>query len=329
MKALVLGCGSIGARHTRNLVSLGVDVTVSDPRIERAEALAAEMDVAVAPATDGVEADIAIVATPSIQHPADARRCLERGMHTFVEKPIAATYEGLEVAVGAADSSSRVTMVGCNLRFSAGYRALRDLLPTLGRIVSVVADFGWYLPAWRPRDDYTASYSARRELGGGVILDAAIHELDYVIDLAGPVSSVAGMWTASGSLGIEVEDAADIQLRHRSGCISQIHADYLRRTYTRTCTLVGAEGTLVWDLARGSVTATYAVDSDGVGVSDLDLDRNTMYVDEMRHFLSAAAAGRNEVNTVGQAAATTALALRVLELGSGVTEAASARMGRA
>jgi len=313
----VLGCGSIGARHARNLVGLGVEVVVSDPNAERVDALAGEVEVDVAPDREVAAADIAIVATPSIQHPADAVWCLQRGMHTFVEKPIAATRKGLELAVAAAASSDRVTMVACNLRFSAGYRALCEWLPGIGRVVSVVADFGWYLPAWRPQDDYTASYSASREMGGGVILDAAIHELDYVMDIAGPVVATAGMWTASGSLGIAVEDAAGIQLRHQSGCISQIHVDYLRRTYTRTCTVIGAEGTLVWDLAGGSVTARHSIDDEGNSASRLDLDRNVMYVDEMRHFLAAVAAGRNEVNTIGQAAATTGIALDVLDVGAG------------
>lgn len=311
----MLGCGSIGARHARNLRSLGVDVAVHDINPARARALATEIGGEIVEDRDDAGADIAIVATPSIHHPEEAGWCLERGMHTFVEKPVAATRQGLEVAVAAAESSDRVTMVACNLRFSAGYRLLHAQLPRIGGIVSVVADFGWYLPAWRPQDDYTASYSSRRDLGGGVILDAAIHELDYVLAIAGPVTAVAGMWTASGSLGIEVEDAAGIQLRHRGGCISQIHVDYLRRTYTRSCTVVGADGTLVWNLAKGSVAATYATGERGVETSSLDLDRNVMYIEEMRHFVDAVAAGNNEVNTIPQAAATTAVALRVLDLG--------------
>lgn len=313
----MLGCGSIGARHARNLVALGVEVVVSDPNAQRTDALAGDIDVDVAPDRDAAVADIAIVATPSMQHSADAIWCVQRGMHTFVEKPVAASRNGLELATAAAAASDRVTMVACNLRFSAGYRVLREQLPGIGRIVSVVADFGWYLPAWRPQSDYTASYSARREMGGGVILDAAIHELDYVTDIAGPVVGTSGMWTASGSLAITVDDAAGILLRHQSGCISQIHVDYLRRTYTRTCTVVGAEGTLVWDLAEGSVTVRHSVDEERTSVSNLDLDRNAMYVDEMRHFLAAVAAGRNEVNTIGQAAVTTGIALHVLHIGAG------------
>jgi predicted dehydrogenase len=314
MRALVLGCGSIGTRHARNLAWLDVELMVSDPAADRARAVARELGATVVERNEGF-ADIAIVATPTMEHAADLEWCLARGMHTFVEKPLAATREGLERAVASAGASDRVTMVACNLRFTEGYRSMRSNLARIGRIISIVADFGWYLPAWRPGDDYKAGYAARRATGGGIVLDAGIHELDYVLDLAGPVSLVEGLWTASGSLGIEVDDAAEIQLRHVNGCISQIHVDYLRRAYTRTCTLVGADGTLVWNVADGTITVTREPGEPPLEVSNLDRDRNTMYVEEMRHFLKCVASGHNEVNPVASAAATTAVALQVLEQG--------------
>ncbi len=164
-----------------------------------------------------------------MRHPEDLEWCLARGMHTFVEKPLAATREGLARAVASVTATDRVTMVACNLRFTEGYRAVQANLCRIGRLISIVADFGWYLPSWRPGDDYKAGYGAKRSSGGGIVLDAGIHELDYVLDLAGPISVVGGIWTASGSLGIEVDDAAEMQLGHVNGCISQIHVDYLRR----------------------------------------------------------------------------------------------------
>ena len=118
---------------------------------------------------------------------------------------------------GICDGTDRVTMVACNLRFTEGYRAVQANLCRIGRLISIVADFGWYLPSWRPGDDYKAGYGAKRSSGGGIVLDAGIHELDYVLDLAGPTSVVGGIWTASGSLGIEVDDAAEMQLGHVNG----------------------------------------------------------------------------------------------------------------
>jgi|HubBroStandDraft_6_1064221.scaffolds.fasta_scaffold96904_1 predicted dehydrogenase len=315
MRALVLGCGSIGARHARNLVSLNIETAISDTDEQRARALALEIGADVVFDRETSPADVVVVATPTIQHAADLQWSLEHGHHTFIEKPLAANRAGLAQALAAAGRSDRIAMVACNLRFSDGYRVLREHLSGAGRIISISADFGWYLPAWRPSTDYSVTYSARRDLGGGVILDAAIHELDYVMDLAGPVSSVSGMWTASHSLGIEVEDDAEMQLRHVSGCISRVHVDYLRRTYTRRCTLVGSDGTLVWDFAGGTVTLSRETDTEAARISGLDGDRNAMYLREMQHFLAAVASGHGNLNDVPRAAATTAVALQVLEQG--------------
>lgn len=316
MRALVLGCGSIGSRHARNLVALDVEVITNDIDPDRARELAAEVGGDLVVDRNDASVDLAVVATPTAMHASDAAWCLERGHHAFIEKPAASTREQLALLVSAAQRSDRVAMVACNLRFSEGYLALREHLAGVGRIVSVIADFGWYLPAWKPGNDYAAGYSASRELGGGVILDAAIHELDFVLDLAGPAIHVDGLWTASRSLGIGVEDAAEITLRHESGCISHIHVDYLRRRYTRTCTVVGTEGTLFWDFAQGSVSLVRDTDHETFAVAGLDRDRNRMYIDELRHFLGEVTGGAAAVNDVSRAAATTEVALQALDRGA-------------
>jgi predicted dehydrogenase len=110
MRAPVLGGGSIGARHPRNLASLGVEVIVSDPALDRARSVTGARGASIADRNEA-SADIAIVATPTIEHPADLEWCLARAMHTFVEKPLAATLEGLGRAVASAGASDRVTMV--------------------------------------------------------------------------------------------------------------------------------------------------------------------------------------------------------------------------
>jgi len=314
-RALILGCGSIGARHARNLAALNVETVLSDSVEQRAHALAAEIGAEVTVDREASPVDFVIVATPTIQHPADLAWSLEHDHPAFVEKPLAATRAGLALARSATARSDRVVMVACNLRFSEGYSVLREHLPAVGTIVTISADFGWYLPAWRPLDDYSKGYSARRDMGGGVILDAAIHELDYVLDLAGPVNSVSGLWVASKTFGIDVEDAAEMQLRHANGCISRIHVDYLRRTYTRRCTVVGSDGTLVWDFAQGSVKISCEIGAEPLIIDGLDRDWNLMYRREMMHFVDSLATGDRVANDVVRAAATTEVALRVLEQG--------------
>ena len=120
MRALVLGCGSIGSRHARNLAALDVEVITHDIDADRARALAADVGGEFVVDRNDISVALAVVATPTVMHASDAEWCLERGLHAFIEKPVASTHEQLRHLVSAARGSDRVTMVACNLRFSEG-----------------------------------------------------------------------------------------------------------------------------------------------------------------------------------------------------------------
>ena len=312
--ALILGCGSIGSRHARNLIGLGVEVSVCDVDPPSAAALAQELDVAAVDRPDARRYDLVVVATPTSQHVDDLAWALERDADVFIEKPLASSREGLARARALDERSvDRVVMVGCNLRFSEGYSALAARLPAVGRPAVFLVDYGWWLPAWRPGRDYRTQYSAQRSLGGGIVFDA-IHEIDYTLELAGPATDVCSRTATSGVLEVDVEDVADIILTHRDGAHSHIHLDYLRRHPARSCTVIGTEGELTWDVPRGVVEL---IREPGGSVETLatavDADRNLQYVAEMEHMLAAVAARGVTCNGIPRAAASVEVALAALE----------------
>jgi predicted dehydrogenase len=150
---------------------------------------------------------------------------------------------------------------------------------------SRVGEVGHYLPDWHPWEDYRQSYSARRELGGGVILDA-IHEIDNVRWLLGKVAEATCLAGKLSQLEIDTEDIAAILLRFESGAVGEVHLDYIQRAYRRTCQIIGEDGTLHWDYTAGEVrwfsaqTKQWKVYGNPIGWNP-----NQMYLDEMRHFL--------------------------------------------
>jgi predicted dehydrogenase len=310
MRALVLGCGSIGSRHARNLIALGVTVTVADVDESAARALATSTGANAVSRDTAPPCELVVVATPSAHHVDDLTWALQRGADVFVEKPLAAARDDLERARAEARAhTDRIVMVGCNLRFSEGFAALEANLAAVGRPVSLLVDFGWWLPAWRPASDYRTQYSAHRSMGGGIVLDA-IHEIDYTLALAGPADQVAGVCTSSGVLDIDVEDVADISLRHRNGAQSTIHLDYLRRTYSRSCTVIGGDAQITWDVPRGVVElVAEAGATPHPLVASVDSDPNAQYVEEMRHLLASIASRSPTRNDVERAAATVEVAL--------------------
>lgn len=246
MKVAVLGQGSIGRRHTGILRDLGCEVTTFDPV---AGGGAATEDAALA------GADAAVVASPSSEHERQALAAIAEGVPVLVEKPLALTAEGAARVQGAAELAGVPVDVAMNLRHHPGVLGARDALGEVGRIVRASAWCGSWLPGWRPGTDYRDSYSARRALGGGVLLDA-IHEIDYVLLLLGPWRQVAGMTAHASSLEIDVEDVALVHIEHESGALSSIALDYLDREYHRGCRIVGEEGTIDWDWTRATVRVT-------------------------------------------------------------------------
>ncbi len=122
MRIAVIGAGSIGQRHLRNLLALGHDVVaVLDPdgarrdevrRIAPAGCLVTADERAI---FDG-DAVAAVVCSPTHRHLDQALAAVRRGWHVFVEKPLSHTLEGIEALVEEARRGRRAVLVGCNLR---------------------------------------------------------------------------------------------------------------------------------------------------------------------------------------------------------------------
>ena len=244
---LVIGCGSIGARHAANASRLAT-VTVADAVEDRARATAQSLGIrACASAAEGLAAgpSAVVIATPHTTHLPLAREALAAGADVLIEKPLAASLEGVEQLIESAERGDRRVRVVCNMRFHPAVQALRRALPRVGRPLFARAQYGNYLPDMRPGADYRALYCARAESGGGVILDA-IHEIDYLAWLFGPVERVVAEAARLGDLEIDVEDYAALALTHASGVRSEIHLDYLQRSKRRGCEIAGSGGTLVW-----------------------------------------------------------------------------------
>jgi len=220
MNVLVAGLGGIGQRHVRNLRHLfGAEVEIDAYRVRRQTPVLTSRFEVVADAQldahygvrsfDDLDEALArrptavFVCNPSSLHVPVALAAAGAGCHLFIEKPLAASWEGVDALAELVDARGLVTLVGFQMRFHPCLRQLRDLLgqSRIGSVVSVQAEIGEYLPGWHPYEDHRQMYAARRDLGGGVVL-AQIHELDYIywlFGLRGECSRLGATRGASGS----------------------------------------------------------------------------------------------------------------------------------
>lgn len=291
MRFLIIGCGSIGKRHLGNLQSLSAgELIACDVSRERREEVGKKYGVETISDFDEAmqrEPDAVLVCTPTSLHIDYALAAARRGCHTFVEKPISHTMDGVDDLIDTASSGRLVTLVGCNFRFHWGLKLAKSLLEEgkIGKLLCARAEFGQYLPDWHPWEDYRSGYSANSALGGGIILDA-IHEIDYVQWMMGKVDEVSCFNGKLSSLDIDTEDVAELLLRFKGGAIADIHVDYVRRDYNRSCRLIGEEGTITWSFQNNEVRLYSAKDKEWQSyTSDTPHEVNEMYTAEMEHFL--------------------------------------------
>ncbi len=230
-------------RHVKAF-SAAADVVAIPAREERRGELEAQ-GLRTAGSLKESGAAAAVIATDTGRHGADARTALELGMDVLIEKPLALDAAQARRVADAARKGRRRAFVACILRFSESLGRARELLPRLGRLSSVRIECRSYLPDWRPQRDYRQSYSARADEGG--VLRDLIHELDYALWLFGPAVSPEGRCSNSGTLGIESEDAAELNWRTRDRAEVSVGLDYLGKPPLRRLVVQGESGTLTWD----------------------------------------------------------------------------------
>lgn len=290
MKVLIIGLGSIGQRHLRNLKVLGVQDFLAwrirnRPLPEPLEGCL-KVYSSLSQALES-KPHVVFICNPPSFHVPIAIQAAKAGCHLFIEKPLSNSWDGVDELLSLVREKKLITMVGFNLRFHPGMQLVKSLLEEkkIGRVVNVRAQVGQYLPDWHPSEDYRGTYSASRDLGGGVILDL-IHELDYTRWLVDEVSEVLCFAGRLSSLEIETEDMAEILLRFKNGVIGNVHMDYVQRSPSRTCQITGEEGTIVWDYYANEVRLFQSHQPKWQVFRQEGFERNDMYLAEIAHFLA-------------------------------------------
>ena len=300
MKIAVIGCGSIGRRHIRNLMALNKgDILAYDKDAGRLDAVKTDFGVRTLGSLPEILAHrpgAVIVCTPNSLHIPVALEFAKAGAHLFIEKPLSHNLDGVDQLLAEVQAQQLVTMVGCNFKFHPSFVKMKTTLESgvLGKVLSARCQFGQYLPDWHPWEDYRTGYSARSDLGGGILLDS--HEFDYMQWYLGPVDQVFCMASKLSDLEIDTEDTAAVLLKFKSGTIAEIHLDYTQRAYQRNYEFFGENGTLKWDFKDRSVRLYLASENKWeVFEEPRTYDLNAMYQEEMKHFIESI---QNQTKTV-------------------------------
>ena len=288
MRILVVGIGSIGTRHTANLLSLGYhDVSLVSSKAVLNESfnhLKRYSSLEIALAQD--QYDVAIICTPTSCHIKDVIKILNTNVpDLYIEKPLSNSWDEVEEVIKLGREKKARIVIGYDLHFDPGILKVKDTINqnVYGKPLSVNAIVGQYLPDWRPKEDFTKGCSARKDMGGGVLLEL-IHEFDYLYWLFGSVNSVAAWHTSGEILKIETEEIADVLLKFQTGVSATVHLDYMQPFLIRQCIITCANGSVYLDMAKKEVRCIDNKKRETFFSYD-DFDRNDRFKLIMKTFL--------------------------------------------
>lgn len=289
LRFLVVGCGSIGERHMMNLKATvpNADIDVFDPQAERVKTVVMKYGVnaVLENSLDSTRYDCVFICTPPISHIELAIRALHSNSNVFIEKPMSSSLSRVDELINIVKDRQLLAFVAYNFRFNKGINTIKRLLNDgkFGKIVHATAYFGQYLPDWRPWQDYKKSYTARRDLGGGIIHDGS-HEIDYLVWLLGKPVFIQSQFASTNILSADTEAIADILLGFKQDVLGYVHLDFVRREYRRSLEILCENGIIQWSLSD-SVVKVFDVSDKRWSTIKLEENVNEMYLEEVRHVI--------------------------------------------
>lgn len=298
-RILIAGLGSIGTRHLGLARELNPDADIRVLRHQACDHTPEFADGCFSSLEQAVDFSphLSVVANPAPFHMPVAIALAKSGSHLLIEKPLAASLSDVPQLLTIAGQKNLILLTGYNLRFLPSLQRFRRLLHEglVGRVLSVRCEVGQYLPDWRPDSDYRIGVSARRDLGGGALLELS-HELDYLRWIFGEVRWVRASLSKQSALHIDVEDTAHLILGFASAhapdqLVGTVTLDFIRHDTTRFCTAIGESGSLRWNGLTGVVEHFPAGNGEWTEVFRHAPQRDDSYRAEWRHCLDCIAFG--------------------------------------
>lgn len=281
MKVGMIGTGAISDKHAQAYKNIGYELTVcTDINEEAGRKFAARYGARFVPSFEEVcrapEVDFVDVCTFPDFRLQPLRICAETGKHIQVQKPIATNLETAHEMLQTAQRAGIQLGVVSQHRFDDSsqfvFRAIQ--CGRLGKLLQCDCYVKWYRsPAYYSRP-IKGSWQVE---GGGALINQAIHQLDILRWIAGPVSDVFGFWQLGALHKIESEDVVNAVVRYASGATGVFQAStafwpgYTERTEfhgTKGTAIISGDKLTTWDVENDSGDAPPLATNVASGSSD-------------------------------------------------------------
>ena len=281
MRVGLLGCGGMGTVHARQYAKMAdVELAIYDRNPERLAAFGARTGAHVVSSREELFAwaDVVDVCLPTDLHADACLAAIAAGRAVFCEKPVALDLDSAAAIVSAADKANVAFMPGQVVRFfpefARGHRMVKDGAvgnPAVARTRrggrAPQGSEGWFL-------DLTRS--------GGVLLDLAIHDFDWLRWTLGEVTQVRSRKTGTG----DGPEYALTVLTFESGCLGHVESTWMDPGGFRTTFEVAGSGGLIEFDSRSAPSVRVTTLNSSSAENPL-ADTDDPYYQELRQFINA------------------------------------------
>ena len=298
----VVGVGVMGSNHARVLSDMaGVElVGVADPDPKQRDFVSAMLGC---PAVTDVDAllrcgiDAVIIAAPTQLHHGIALKCIARGVHLLVEKPIAPTVEDGRTIVAAARRAGVTLMVGHVERFNPAVQSIKRAITDQDILSIAITRVGPFPP---------------RMSNVSVVIDLGVHDIDLIRWLT--ESDIVEIQPQTSSAVAEREDIALLQFRTASGVLAHINTNWLTPFKARNIHIATRDKYLIGDLLTLQVTECFGFQPDGsYSMRHLSVGYAEPLRSELVAFVDAVRSDRPPAVTGEEAVASLEIAIRCLD----------------
>lgn len=252
MDFCVVGYGSMGKRHARNLYSIceekHIDCNIDLLRTQLRSCPQGIRQVYTNIGDLPDSYDAIFITNPTSLHYQTLINLREKSNSFFIEKPV---FDNVEVDLQPFFSAANKTFyVACPMRYKPSIVWLKNNFD-FSKTYALRAISSSYLPEWRPGVDYRNTYSAHSDLGGGVSIDL-IHEWDYLQYLIGFPKRVESIISKKSFLEIDSDDIA-LYIAEYENMTVEIHLDYFGRVPMRKLEIFTQDDTMECDLLTDTI----------------------------------------------------------------------------
>ena len=298
----VVGVGVMGSNHARVLSDMaGVElVGVADPDRNQRDFVADALDCAAFEDVDALlrqGVDAVIIAAPTHLHHDIALKCIARGVHLLVEKPIASTVEEGRDIVTAARRAGVTLMVGHVERFNPAVEFVKRAIKDQDILSIAITRVGPFPP---------------RMSNVGVVIDLGVHDIDLIRWFT--ESEIVEIQPQTSSAVAEREDIALLQFRTESGVLAHINTNWLTPFKARNIHIATRDKYLIADLLTLQVTECFGFQPDGsYSMRHLSVGYAEPLRSELVAFVDAIRSGERPAVTGEEAVASLEIAIRCLD----------------